>query len=328
MENKPHKLAVSILLIALNLIAIHLVKNIIQYSLISNTGANIFSIIGTGLFEAAIGMQIFFFNPIFLIFRLLLIPIARVILSANKLLVGLVGILLILCIIYLIGYPVLRFLAQQNNLGYGYYSMYFFAFPALSLFSIIWISFTGYNTTSDLIRKLIIPSILLFFVITPGITITSNLKEVTLKQSLGLLHRPKYLPTGMGAVSGERTVPPNVEWMYYCSASPDGLTTYGSLTITQSKLGEKDFPSGTVGLESKLNYYKQSVESPYRTDKPILEPTNISGNPGYFYYSKSQDGGTDIVLFWSTSTNLVEIRANCNNLNKSEMLRIAESMSK
>lgn len=326
MENKPHQLVVSIILVVFNLIAIYLVKNIVQYSFISNTGASIFSIIGSGLFEAAIGMQIFFFNPIYLIFRLLLIPIARVILSANKLFVSLAGILLILCITYLIGYPILRFLAQQNDLGFGYYSIYFFAFPALSLFSIIWIAFISYNSTSDLIRKLIIPSLLLLFVITPGITIASNLKEVTLKQSLGLLHRPKYLPTGMGAVSGERTVPPNVQWMYYCSGT--STSSQGSLVITQAKLGEKDYFLGTVSIEAKLNEYPKSVESPNQPDKPALEAVNIDGNLGYFFYYKQQEGGTDIALFWSTKTNLVEIRANCDYLNKSEMLKMAESMSR
>jgi len=311
--DKPHKFIASFAVVVLNLVLLSLASNFVYYFWIVDFGVSvdsIFDVLFLALLGAAYGGFIIFSSGALLVLialRLLVVPVAVAILHANKLFAKLIGVAFIPITLFLIVYPV-TFLSLP---------IFILTFPILSLLPIVWISLVGYKSFPELWRKLIIPSLLMFFVVGPVIAVTAHWDEIGLKRDLGSLHRPTYLPDGMGSSIGdEDVIPPRIIWHYYCSSSRGGNSTVGSFSITQSELGANDFRGKPITLEAELD----------RLQLTSFEPVSVHDNSGYYYFNEIVGGGISAGLVWTTETNLVSIGGNCGYLNKSEVLKIAESM--
>lgn len=316
--NKPHKLAISITLILILTPLLYLIQNLNQY-LIIMPGVGISDIIWASFIESFIGLQIFAFNPLPVILRILLIPIAWFLLFANWI-VALIFIIFLT--IYLMFYIFINTNSIYTNSHLNFlwpFAMIVFSMGIsfLSLFPIAWISLTGYQNLGDLSKKLIIPCLILFLLIIPGETIVKNLKHINTKAEVGSLKRPTNLPDNFEGAGPERSSGDELVWWYNCWLDERKILS-GSFVVTQLKLGEIDtYSKEPVSLESQ----KKAYFSNYIPARGTFKDIKVKNQPGFIFSSSN-----DYYLFWSTPKNVVKIWTQCPNINERKLLQIAETM--
>ncbi len=298
--------------VVLNILFVFIIEGVIEAYFVSSFGQNYPVIISEARNNAIFGLQFWVFIPIPIIVRIIFIFFGMYLIGAGKklniIVAALIGISTILTFVLI---------SQLNSnldeiTDWDKFALSYALFPAISLLPIIFTNLFGFGSTWGLIKKLVLFTAFVLFVLSPLVTFSANWGLLKMKHDIGLLHQPTYLPSGPG-IEFEKVIYPDIEWWYYCKKYSEN-STGGTLIITQSVKGETDGIDNIRSLSGIKNNPQWWMGE--------FEKISIGSYPGLY-----ED--LNKTIYFEVGNNFVEIQAGPEDvcqITKEELIKIGESM--